>query len=151
MVIAALRTRNRPSGWTAERQAAFLVALGESGSAERAAVAVGLSVSTAYRLRKQARGADFAAGWDAVLSVRIDRLKEELLARANPAPRPVYYRGRVVGEKVAVSNRLLLSVLTRTIRNHRVSSVDAATAHFAALERLAALKVNDSTDSATIP
>ncbi len=144
------RSRNRASGWTVERQALFLAALAERGSAERAAVGVGMSASTAYRLRKQARGADFAAAWDTVLSIRATRLTEELLARANPPPRQLYYRGRVVGEKVAASNRLLLAMLDRTMARRARSSDDPATVYYAALARLEALKVNDSTGSATI-
>ena len=144
------RCRNRASGWTVERQTLFLAALAESGSAERAAVDVGMSASTAYRLRKQPRGADFATAWDTVLSIRAARLTEELLARANPPPRQAYYRGRVIGEKVAVSNRLLLAMLDHTMARRVRGSGDPATVYYAALARLAALKVNDSTGSATI-
>jgi len=63
MEAPSRRTRNRASGKTRERQAAFLDALAEVGSAERAAVRVGLSASSAFRLRRQPRGAAFAAAW----------------------------------------------------------------------------------------
>ena len=150
MTDLAPRSRNRASGWTVERQTLFLAALAESGSAERAAVDVGMSASTAYRLRKQQRGADFATAWDTVLSIRAARLTEELLARANPPPRLLYFRGRVIGEKVAVSNRLLLAMLDRTRAKRARSSDDPATVFYAALARLDALKVNDSIAAATI-
>ena len=150
MSVQSLRTRNRLTGWTPVRRDAFLEALAETGSAERAAVRVGMSVSTAYRLRKQPRGAIFALSWDAVVSTRRGQLKEELLARVNGVPKPVYYRGRVIGEKVVASNRLLLGVLARTTR-HQAATANAEEVYFTALARLTALKVNESADLATIP
>lgn len=144
------RTRNRLTGWTPARREQFLEALAETGSAERAAVRAGMSVSTAYRLRKQPRGAVFALSWDAVVSTRAGQLKEELLRRVNDVSEPVYYRGRVIGEKVVASNRLLLGVLARTARR-RAGTTSAEEAYFAALARLTALKVNESAEFATIP
>ena len=150
MSISPSRTRNRLTGWTPARRDAFLEALAETGSAERAAVRVVMSASTAYRLRKQPRGAIFAMSWDAVLATRAGQLKEELLARVNDTPEPVYYRGRVIGEKVVATNRLLLGMLARTTRR-RAATTGADEAYFTALARLTALKVNESAVFATIP
>ena len=151
MEMLPTRTRNRASGWTVERQHAFLDALAETGSAERAAVRVGMSASTAYRLRKQTRGTAFAEAWDEVLASRASRLTSELFDRVNGTPEPVYYRGRVIGEKVIASNRLLLAMLTRTMGRQRAARVDPEAAYFAALARLKAVKVNESAEFATIP
>ena len=129
--------RNRTSGWTSDRRAAFLAALGELGSVERAAVHVGLSASSAYRLRKQARGADFALDWDATLAQREGRLFEKLMDRVVERHAPAYYRGRVIGERVVASDRLLLRVLDRTMQRRAPRSRDeAATDFYAAVQRL---------------
>jgi hypothetical protein len=130
------RTRNRASGWTRERQAVFLDALAEVGSAERAAVRVGLSASSAFRLRRQPRGAAFAAAWDTVISTRTAQLTEELLVRVSGTPEPVCYRGRVIGEKVVASNRILVGVLARTLAQQRAAATDPEAVYFAARARL---------------
>ena len=66
--------RFRRDGWTPARQLAFLGALGSTRSVTRAAAAAGMSRESAYRLRKRASAALFAAAWDRIL--------------ASPAPRP---------------------------------------------------------------
>ena len=119
MLDLAPRTRNRLTGWTPARRAAFLEALAETGSAERAAVRVGLSASSVFRLRRQPRGAAFALAWDGVLNERRARLADAVMARISEKREPVFYRGRVIGERVVASNRLLLSVLARTFADRR--------------------------------
>jgi hypothetical protein len=52
----------RHDGWTPERQHAFLSALAEGQTVERACRLVGLTVSSAYALRRRAAGAAFALG-----------------------------------------------------------------------------------------
>ncbi len=139
MTTTPPRTRNRASGWTPARQEAFLAALLELGSAERAAVAVGLSASSAYRLRKQPRGAEFAAAWDATLAEREARFVAELFERLQGKREPAYYRGRVIGERVIASDRLLLRVLDRTMaRRPRPDPAAAAARLAAAIDRLGA-------------
>ena len=140
------RTRHRASGWTAERQAAFLEALAELGSVERAAACVGLSASSAFRLRKQPRGAAFAAEWDAALATREERLHDALMDRIAQRHAPAYYRGRIIGERVVASDRLLLRVLDRRLRRRPVRTAEEAVACYdAALTRLrGGLKFNES-------
>ena len=153
MTILGPVTRNRASGWTADRQAAFLDALFELGSVAGAAARVALSASSAYRLRKQRRGTDFAAAWDATLAARKARLIDELLSRVAGRAVPQVYRGRIVGERVVSNNRLLLSVLGQMIGPAAPYDEDAAHARLAeAMDALdASLKFTELSDSATIP
>lgn len=58
---------NRHDGWTQARQAHFLDCLEEGGSVAAACAAVGKSGASAYRLRRRADAAAFAAAWDACL------------------------------------------------------------------------------------
>jgi len=57
----------RHDGWTIARQAHFLRCLGRQGSVSAACAAVGMSCASAYRLRRRADAATFAAAWDACL------------------------------------------------------------------------------------
>lgn len=57
----------RKDGWTAWRQVAFIGYLAETGSVLAAARAVSMGRESAYRLRKRAGAAGFAAAWDAAL------------------------------------------------------------------------------------
>lgn len=67
---APLRTpKPRKDGWTIERQLRFLDALRRTRCITRAAAHVGMSRETAYRLRKRAGAALFAAAWDEAMKV----------------------------------------------------------------------------------
>jgi hypothetical protein len=57
----------RRDGWTIRRQFAFLDALVRTGSVIAAASAAGMSRESAYRLRRRASAALFAAAWDRAL------------------------------------------------------------------------------------
>lgn len=72
----------RHDGWLAERQREFIVALTVLGHAEQAAIAVGGTMSGAYKLRSADGGEGFAAAWDSALALHL---------RRNPRPEP---RGR---------------------------------------------------------
>ena len=58
-----VRTRARRDGWTVARQANFIGALAESGSVGRAAVRVGMSRESAWRLRGREGAESLAAAW----------------------------------------------------------------------------------------
>jgi|GEM_PF-1818291 len=73
-----------PGGWTAERRARFLDALGETGSVRLAVRAAGhVSTSGAYKLRH--RDAAFAADWDQAVKDAVARIESDLVARAMEA------------------------------------------------------------------
>lgn len=106
------RTRRRASGWTPDRQAAFLDELRATGTVRAACTVVGLSRASAYLLRD--RSPDFATEWDLALDAHQDALLAEATRRATEGSvRPVTYRGRVVGERVVYSDRMLIAALNR--------------------------------------
>ena len=63
----------RHDGWLPERQREFIRALVMLGSAEQAAIAVGGTMSGAYKLRKAEGGERFAACWDSALALHLRR------------------------------------------------------------------------------
>ncbi|MCH8615766.1 hypothetical protein LZ016_06585 [Sphingomonas sp. SM33] len=103
---------SRHDGWTAERQIAFIEALAETACVEEACRRVGMSDSSAYRLRRSPRGAPFRQAWDAALDYALHRLEQAALSRAlNGVPRPIFYKGEQVGEWREYDERLTLFLL----------------------------------------
>lgn len=72
----------RSDGWTPARQEMFLRMLAEGHSVTHICAALGMSVTSAYALRRSARGAAFALGWQAALLLARERLADTLLERA---------------------------------------------------------------------
>src|SRR4051795_12730547 len=90
---------SRHDGWTAERQIAFIEALAETACVEHACRAVGMSDSSAYKLRRSARGEMFRHAWDSALDYALHRLEQAALSRAlNGVPRPIFHKGEQIGE-----------------------------------------------------
>jgi hypothetical protein len=69
----------RHDGWLHERQIEFIVTLTVLGHAEQAAIAVGGTMSGAYKLRTADGGEGFARSWDSALALHL---------RRNPRPEP---------------------------------------------------------------
>ena len=65
--------RPRADGWTGELQRAFIAALAVTGTAARAARAIGKHAFGAEQLRKARGGRAFAAAWDAALDLYRER------------------------------------------------------------------------------
>ncbi|WP_431470286.1 hypothetical protein [Sphingosinithalassobacter sp. LHW66-3] len=112
-------------GWTSERQIAFVAALARSGVVARAARSVGKSARSAYQLRERPGAESFAAAWDAAL----DRARDEALGAAlgtlsDPERVPVLYRGRIIGWRERVNERLLIAAL-RARRAHAAPAPSA--------------------------
>ena len=104
--------RPRHDGWTAERQIAFIEALAETACVEEACRRVGMSDSSAYRLRRRPKGALFREAWDAALDYGLHRLEQAALSRAlNGVPRPVFHKGEQVGEWRHFDERLTMFLL----------------------------------------
>ncbi|MBV8971919.1 MAG: hypothetical protein JO290_06465 [Sphingomonadaceae bacterium] len=107
-------TRRRVAGWTPARQAAFVAALAGGHDVATAAASVGLTPRSAYQLRRRAGAEDFALAWDAALESGALRLTETAIERAIQGERrPIFYRGRQVGERVTHNDRLLITLLKR--------------------------------------
>lgn len=60
-------TRHRRAHWTPALQASFLGILLQTGSVRHAARAVGMSPSSAHRLRHRLTGTEFDRNWDEAL------------------------------------------------------------------------------------
>jgi hypothetical protein len=73
----------RHDGWLPERQIEFIVALTILGHAEQAAIAVGGTMSGAYKLRTANGGEGFARSWDSALALHLRRTP-----RPEPKGRP---------------------------------------------------------------
>lgn len=104
--------RPRHDGWTPERQAEFIQALGESACVAEACRAVGMSERSAYALRARIEAVSFRTAWDAALDYGIRRLSNAVLSRAiNGVAVPVFYRGEQVGERRQYNDRLAMFLL----------------------------------------
>ena len=103
---AAARTRRRlpafhplpcarHDGWTAARQADFIGMLVETRSVAKAARAVAMGRESAYRLRRRAGAAGFAAAWDTALGVAHDAVDLASTKATGLAPYERMKRGLV--------------------------------------------------------
>lgn len=108
----AAATRSRHDGWTPERQHDFIQALAESACIAEACGAVGMSPSSAYRLRALPAASAFRQAWDIALDYAIRRLGDAALARAlHGVARPVYYKGEQIGERRYFDEKLTMFLL----------------------------------------
>ncbi|WP_051586762.1 hypothetical protein [Novosphingobium resinovorum] len=118
--FAPVPVRPRKDGWTPARQAAFLAALAQGGGVEAAALRVGLSRESAYRLRRKPGAGSFAAAWDKVTGKPPEKRKvtpEERAVRARFGLLKVrIYRGRHIATELKPDNRALLSLLAQIDR-----------------------------------
>jgi hypothetical protein len=112
--------RKRHDGWTPARQELFLIYLEQIGIVSAAAKAVGMSAKSAYALYNRSEAeqipppsADetvpsFAEAWQLALDIGRDNARHLAISRAiDGEARPVFYRGRQVGERTVYDNRLL--------------------------------------------
>jgi hypothetical protein len=107
-------TRKRHAGWTAERQRRFIEHLSLTGHAGEAAALVGLSSSSAYRLRNKAGAESFARAWDHALRLSPTRLVAIGLDRAvNGRVERHYRNGELVMERRIPSDYLLTWFISR--------------------------------------
>jgi len=106
--------RARHDGWTAEKQIAFIEALAETACVEEACRCVGMSDTSAYKLRMRLEGWAFAKAWDAALRHAACKLVPAVLGRTlNGVPRPIFYKGEQVGEWRHYDERLTMFLLSR--------------------------------------
>lgn len=102
--------RARRDGWTPAIQVDFVAALRRTHNVAAACRAVGRSWQTAYRLRARQDAASFAAAWDAAMA--ISDLHGPFTGRAmDGLARPIFYRGRQIGERRRYDNRLAMTIL----------------------------------------
>ena len=107
-------TRNKHSGWTAERQRKFIEHLSLTGSVGEASAVAGVSSRSAYRLRNRAGAESFARAWDAALSMAATRLAAIAFDRALHGRSERFYKdGELVMERKMPSDYLLTWLLAR--------------------------------------
>ena len=95
-------TRKQHAGWTAARQRDFIAALAEGLSPGSAAVRVGLSRQSAYRLRERRGAEEFAAAWDRAQQAgrrlrALGPVGDHALALLDGLLVPHFQRGRLLG------------------------------------------------------
>jgi hypothetical protein len=104
--------RPRWDGWTPERQARFIQALGESACVAEACRAVGMSERSAYALRARVDAISFRNAWETALDYGVRRLSDATLSRAiNGVAVPVFFKGEQIGEKRYYNERLAMFLL----------------------------------------
>jgi hypothetical protein len=112
----------RVDGWTYARQAAFLMALSETGLVSVACETAEMSVASAYALRREARGRGFALGWQAAHLLARDRLEDVLLEAAITGVATVTERVEGISVRRSLSGNLSMAVLNRL--DKRAASLD---------------------------
>ena len=108
-----VRRKPRADGWSDSKQRDFIEALADGGSVSEAARAVGMSPSTAYRLRRSPGGEAFARAWDAAVAQAVSMLVDVAFDRAiNGTVEPVLdANGRRVGSRHRPGDRMLMFLL----------------------------------------
>lgn len=128
--------KRRKDGWSPGKQRAFIEALADTGSVVAAAQIVGMSESSAYRLRRAPGAAAFDRAWSAAIDAAAKKLLDAAFERALVGTdEPVFDRdGHRVGRRLRQSDRLLMFLLRaygpdcfRTIAGRRSDPAPAAT------------------------
>lgn len=113
--------RPRPDGWSPVRQAEFIGLLAQTRCVKKAAMLVGMSRESAYRLRRKPGAEEFVAAWDAILGApgtpKAKVTLETLFQRIRQGSyRPILRGGRYVGTIHKPDNSALLALLGRLDR-----------------------------------
>lgn len=110
--FAPVALRARHDGWTPTKQISFLQMLADTGCVTEAAKAVGMSVASAYALRRRPEATSFREAWDVALQYGVSRLADAALGRAiNGVAQPVFYKGEQVGERRTYDEKLTMFLL----------------------------------------
>ncbi|WP_422060106.1 hypothetical protein [Sphingopyxis sp.] len=105
--------KRRKDGWSPDKQRAFIETLADTGSVATAAQTVGMSESSAYRLRRAPGAEAFDRAWSAAIDVASKKLLDAAFERALVGTdEPVFDReGHRVGRRLRQSDRLLMFLL----------------------------------------
>ncbi|MBV7257907.1 hypothetical protein KCG44_14065 [Pacificimonas sp. WHA3] len=104
--------QHRHDGWTAVRQAKFLNRLAETGVISDACAMVGMSTTSAYRMRQRSEG--FARAWEQALDRATVELEAIAFERAvNGVEEDIIHYGKKVGTRRRYSDTLLKLLLQR--------------------------------------
>ncbi|HYI65105.1 MAG TPA: hypothetical protein VEW71_09490 [Allosphingosinicella sp.] len=112
LAFTPVPVRARHDGWSKRCQQGFILRLALGGCVVWAALGVGKTKASAYRLRERPGAGDFAAAWDKAIKWGRDRTVDVSLERALCGERvPVMRDGRCVGIVHRHDNRLAMAVL----------------------------------------
>lgn len=101
-----VRRRHRNDGWTPIRQRAFLRGLSEMGSVTDVCARLGMSTTSAYRLRSVS--VTFADQWDKAAQIVQPILEQAAYERGVEGwDEEVYYQGKIVGFRKRYSDAAL--------------------------------------------
>ncbi|MEO7634260.1 MAG: hypothetical protein ABIS38_01270 [Sphingomicrobium sp.] len=104
--------RPRNDGWTVERQYDFIEALAESGCVIEACRRVGMSDTSAYKLRARSDCQDFRRAWVVALDYGDHRIEEDARTRSRRGvARPIFYKGEQIGDWRHYDERLTMFFL----------------------------------------
>ncbi|MDJ0276909.1 hypothetical protein QLH51_08885 [Sphingomonas sp. 2R-10] len=108
-----VRRKPRADGWSEAKQRDFIETLADGGSVSEAARAVGMSPSSAYRLRRSPGGEAFARAWDAAVAQAVGMLVDVAFDRAiNGTVEPVLdAEGQRIGSRHRPGDRMLMFLL----------------------------------------
>jgi hypothetical protein len=111
---AIVPVAERHDGWTPARQREFLEILADTGNVTRAAVAVGMTAQSAWRLRRRTDARAFDAAWEAALERSLQQLLPAAIDRAlNGTVRERWYAGEIVATERVYHDHLLKYLLER--------------------------------------
>jgi len=126
MAFTPVPTRKCHAGWTVEKQLQFIDLLSTFGSVRQAAHAVGMSESSAYRLRARPDCESFHKAWDLALQNAATRLLAVAVDRAlHGSPRDYWKDGKLVGTVVTRSDKLLMWAVERLKPRHQSTAHQA--------------------------
>lgn len=105
--------RPRSDGWTPQRQRDFIAALADDGRVEHAALQVGMSVNSCYRLRRSPGGENFARAWEVARAHAAHRLIDLAWDRViDGSDEPIFDKeGNRVGRRMRQNDRLHMFLL----------------------------------------
>ncbi len=104
--------RRRHTEWDRQKMVRFLRELAATQCVSQAARAVGMSRTSAYRLRNRMQHTPFALGWEVALEMGLHQLAHAVMDRAlNGVEVQHYYHGELVATTRRFDNRLAQWVL----------------------------------------
>lgn len=111
--VPVRRQRHHANGWSEAKQRRFIEELADTACVESAARAVGMSVSSAYALRRAPGGEAFANAWLAARQQGAHKLADLAFDRAiHGSDEPVFDRhGNRIGRRMRQNDRLLMFLL----------------------------------------
>lgn len=102
------------SSWTGPKQRLFIKTLAVTGSVEQSCARVGMSVSSAYRLRLRPDALAFRSAWSKAIRSCVNAVRDVAYDRAiNGEQKLIIKNGEVKGRYHSFNDRMIMWVLNR--------------------------------------